>query len=181
MVSAAVGPISLAEKHFALSLADSPAFRLFAAAGTQATALAKIHFDSLPIPEASAPDYTRAQIEAQRPYALTYTAEEEGFRFIRDAAGADASYSSFGAIMFELVRNVTAAEALDPAELMRLFKNEIGTICQDVLALSGQATYLYVDQISLVDGPHQTHPDWVEAHGDSVGAQLMADYGGEAG
>jgi len=170
-----IGPISLAQSHLRQMLADCPAFRTWASAADVTAALARIHQESLPPPAEHASEHTLAELHNYRPYALIWTAAENGLRLRADAASAE--YEESGRLMIQLIQDVPADLAGQPAALDMAFKNSVGQIMADLCAHSGQAGYLCIRELGLAYGPYRTHPDDLPSLGDAIAVELIVDWG----
>lgn len=172
-VEAAEGGISLAEENLARTLSDCARFRAWAGANNQAQALKRIYFDALPPPEGDRAAHTRDSIEKLRPFAMISTIPQNGYS--RGRVGTE-TYAEAGNLIIVLEENVPDNLAADDAAASRRFKNTLGVIIDELLALAYQPTYLAIDQVGL-QGPMRCHPDDVEAQGDHQLAFLAVAFG----
>jgi hypothetical protein len=169
----ATGGITLCEEHLRRTLADCPRFRAWCGADNQAQALARIHFDDLPAPEDGAAALSEDQIIALRPFALIETGKQGGYSRGRVATE---TYVEAGLLWIVLEENVPADLAQHTAALARKFKNTLGQIIAELLALAYEPDYLAIDQLTL-HGPVRCTPETIVGEGDHQFAALEVRHG----
>ena len=173
------GCLSLAESYLKTMLANVPAFQTWAGAADVAAALLKIHLEGLPKPADGADSHTRAELEAYRPYAVIWMAEDNGLTLEHDATGALFGFTDSGRLMLRLEQDCPDGVGDQPSSDANLqFKNSIGLIVDGLCALAGTAGYLAFERISVFDGPYWAHPDAVPGHGIFQGVELLFEWGG---
>lgn len=175
-MTAASGTWSLCEENLRIALADCATFRTMVGAVDRATALDDIYHEALPPPAVKGSEHTRGELEALRPYAIVFSSPENGFR--RKMITHDTSRET-GTLEVIIQADVDPADANDPAEVARKFKNNVGNIIDELFALSAQAgttdSYLVVDDIA-VSGPFRIDPDKEETMGDVVMVEMTVLY-----
>jgi hypothetical protein len=173
-----LGPVTLAEECFAHLLADSPAFRAWVGATTQAQALAHVHNDSLPPPDSPDGAFSLAQLRRLRPYAILGTEDSDGYG--RDRV-ASSTYADHGALWVMLIQEVPGDLAADVKAAERAWKNTIGAILVELcqLALNDSATHRAMDiaKIAVVAGPYRNAPEEIPAQGEIQGVELSISWG----
>lgn len=172
-LDAAEGGITLAEENLARTLAACARFQTWCGVANETAALARIHFDALPVPENQRSVLSRDQIEGLRPFALIGTNPQGGYSRGRVATE---TYAEAGSLTIVLEENVPERLAHDDAAAARAFKNMLGVILGELLALAYEPTYLAIDQVTL-QGPLRCHPDDVVGQGDHQFAGLAVSYG----
>lgn len=176
MAIAAAGPISLAEDALALSLADSTTFRSFVGATDQAQALKRVHLTGLP-PPADRDVYTLDELHGLRPYALVFTAGENGYRRDHSATGVSHEFIEGGSLTVQIVRDVPFEIRDHDAQVNRDFLNALGLIMKELADLAGKAGYLAVESVTLASGPFRSSEDEIKADNDAQRAELLVDWG----
>jgi hypothetical protein len=171
-----VGCISLAEQYLRQTLAASETFRSAVGAGNPAAALAHIYTDDLPPPAGGAATYSRSDLETLRPFAVVWTEEQDGLRRQADAVSDARNYGGSGrlAVLFE--QDVPSQVVNDPPEASRRFKNTLGLIIDEMLAVAGTPDYLDIAAITLRGGPTRSHPDAQATEGDFLAALLSVEW-----
>lgn len=171
-LTAPAGSISLAVDNLRTTLADSAMFRTWTATANQAAALARIYYESLP-PPGDKNEHTLAELTAYRPYALVWTEPESGFTKRTDGfVAADES----GVMLMRFIQTVDPSIANDPAEISRRFINTLGTILDEMIALSWGGGYLAISEMKLEFGPYRGDPDEKSSQGDYVGADVQVTW-----
>lgn len=175
--TAATSGISLAEQHLANMLADAPAFRALASGVTTAEqAHARmIHYDALPPPEGDQAVHTPDELNKLRPFAILFTAEQNGYRRRRTATGC---FVESGQIVLHLECNIPAALASDRSEALRRFKNSLGAILDDLEPLTEQAGYLAANAFDVQMLALEAE-DAIPMNGDNVFAIVTIPWGAE--
>lgn len=173
-LAAAEGGITLAEEHLRLTVADCARFRTWALnAPDQAAALSRIYIDGIPDHPIDQDAYTLEQMQALRPFAIVTTANQNGFSKGRIATE---TYAELGRLAVAFEENVPANVARDVAALERTFKNTLGVILNEMLALAYQPGYLAIDLITF-HGPLRCSRDVAVAEGDHHFAYFEIQYG----
>lgn len=170
----AQGNYALRELHLAAGLADCPAFQaLCGVSGDTAAAGAasRIHFKRvLPLP-ANGDEYSLAEIQALRPYAVIWTQDS--------AVDWDASPGVGGhhraGLRIRLCRNVP--DELTEQQVDMSWDNIVGLILDQLLLRSGRAGFLAASYAIDPEGWYRSHPnDWV-SEGDYQMAHIDARVG----
>jgi len=175
-MTAPAGSISLAQEYLRTSLADVTAFRTWCGAADQAAALARIHHEGLPAPR-DKHAHTIEELRDYRPYAIVFTAEQNGFRL--DVVDGDLDYTAAGGLILRLFQD--AAEVFDDepsAEANLTFRNAVGEIIDGLGDLAGQAGYLAFNSLVLEDPLSWTAKKYVPGYGVVQRAQLRLDWQG---
>ncbi len=165
------GILSLTQENLRIALAACATFRTLCGAADQAEALAKIHHDGLPDPANGAAEHTISELEALRPYAIVYTAEEQGLQTRALATGG--SFNATTNLCLQLVRSVTAevGDAPDSDANMQ-WLNTVGKIIDELWALNADAGYLQFADITLARGPTWASREEIPAKGLTQIAEL---------
>jgi len=168
------GGMSLAQEYLRTALADCSTFQAWVGAADQAEALARIYHEALPAP-ANGNEYTLAELQAYRPFALIWTSEQNGYSKRRLAVG---TWAESGRIMIRLEEDVDPQIANDPAEVARRFRNTIGQIIDELCALTDPgAGYLVFHTVTVEAGPIRTEEDEARTLGDAQAVELSVEYG----
>lgn len=175
-MTAAAGPISLAEDILKTTLADCDEFRSWVRASTQQQALDKIHMDALPPPESEG-EFTVDELQRYRPYAVIFMAEEDGFSTVHDAVSAGFDYADSGSMTVELVEDIPDQIITNPAEIGRRFKNMLGNLITELKAKAGTAGYLAIQSIQVA-GIYRASPEVIPAQGNWQGSRLRIGWRG---
>jgi hypothetical protein len=177
-MTAASGPISIAQEVLRTTLAATPAFRTWTKADDEAAALKRIHHFDLPTPQAGVGgEYTLGELEALRPFALCGTADQQGFRYGLSAVGAGFEFSGSGRLDLLLVQSAPHGVLEPTAEADRLFKNTVGNILNGMCDLAGLGGYLAFTSIALERGPWWPDSTQIVAQGLWQAAALSLDWG----
>jgi hypothetical protein len=180
-MTAAVGSMSKAREVLRVALADCDSFRSWVGASgedAQDQARARIHDDALPEPEDGGPELTLAELRKHRPYAIVATATF-GRDHVSTSDGYD--YGADGGLSLQLEQDVPEAIKNNPAEIARRFENLIGSVIDDLCALSGTSdaeSYLAFESIKMPEPWSRTHPDDHPTEGDAVRAELLIEWSG---
>lgn len=182
-MDAPVGMIAVAKDLLRTSLATCTAFRTWDGANwTIEQAKERIYFDSLPPPPDNAAAYTRAQLEALRPFAIIYRPRQDGVRLEVEAAGPD-TFATSGTLVVRLERNVPEDERDDAGAADRSFENMVGQVMRTsspaapgLADLSGQPGYLKILKIQE-SGPHRCGVDEITDYGDFQEHYLQIEWG----
>ena len=172
-LTAAAGSISLAVDNLRVTLADSAAFRTWSGTSTQAAALARIYYESLP-PPTDKNEHTLVELTALRPYAAVWTDEFDGFTYRQDAALSTPKESGTMLIKFEQTVDPTIVN--DYPEISRRFINAIGTIIEEVMDFYNVGGYLAIEQATLMKFG-RGDPDERSAMGDYMAAVVKCEWG----
>lgn len=191
-LTAAAGPITLAEHAAMLTLRDCTAFRTWLGdllySGTpasEAQAAARIYFDWPPAPLGSSDAHGPGVLNALRPFAVIWTPEVRSFTLSRIAAEC---WDPAGEIIIDLFQNVPPEIATDAPEVFRRFKNAIGQIISYEPPNAGLAqlshtcpdedhSYLAITRYDL-HGPRRAAEEEAVSDGDFLHAQLALTWGG---
>ncbi len=153
MLDDAVGRLSKAEEFARVTLADAAAFRTWCGASTQAEALARVHPQALPGPNANR-EHTIEELQTARPFVILNHDPEPG-GYSREMTAIDgAGYNSIdsGRIMVEFQQDVPPKRKNDSQAVLRAATNSMGTMLDDVFALAGMGDYLDIRRIQVA-GP----------------------------
>lgn len=176
-LTAPSGPVSLAIENLRVILANCTAFQSWVGAGNAATALEHIFYEALP-PPAEGGEYSLAELQAYRPFALVGMEAEDGFYTRSDAQGAGFEWDlGGGRLSLWLEENVEPSIALDAAEVSRRFCNTIGAIIDELCDLSGTATYLALHSVRVLMGPGRGDKAERATQGDYVAMRLGIEWG----
>lgn len=169
----AEGGITLAEENLRRTLAACAAFRTWCGVDTAEEALARVYVDDLPADERGLAARSREQLTALRPFALIDTGKQSGYTRGRVGTG---TYVEAGTLAIVLEENVPEELAGDTANLARRFKNVLGNVIDELLALAYGAGYLAIDMLTL-HGPVRCTTDDVAGEGDHQFAALEVRHG----
>jgi hypothetical protein len=123
-------------------------------AADRVNALAHVYAHSLPEP-GNGDEYSRAELEGYRPFAIVGVVSYEGRRVSR---GSGSGFSGTGEIGCLIERATPAGLIATPGDAMRDWENVVGAIISDIFGLAGTAPsedsrYLDVRDVRLVDPP----------------------------
>lgn len=141
----AEGVISLAEQHLANSLASSSRFQEWTDSDNSTEAAAHVYFTSLPEPE-DGDKYTAEELAALFPCALIYTDEQANGSVIRKVGYQTAQGS--GVVAFRLYETIDDESPPTFSEAERSFKNTVGVVMAEILALSETADCLAAVEVA---------------------------------
>lgn len=156
-------------------------FLTWTGAANATAARARVYHEALPRP-ASGVEYTLAELQAYRPFAIIYTADLGGWQARRVATE---SFGVTGRVLLYLEQDTPSGLANDLDALDEAFKESIGHILaasdakpaiSGLLDLAHQPGYLAIDQV-ILNGPGRSHPEDHQAIGDIVFASLEITYG----
>lgn len=174
-LTAPTGPISRAESLLATSLAACARWRQIA--GGEDEALQRIYFDALPPPPGRRESYRLDELQKLRPFVIVYSDEDTSLTLVHRSTGSQRRhYHDSGALKFYVERDVLPEIALHPSEVDRRMKNDCGALMEELLALSGQAGYLAIVELSG-SGPMRSHPDELPTRGDYQQFHFTARWG----
>lgn len=142
------GPITCSQDAAKASLADCDAVRTLLGATDQAEALARIHVNYIPEP-ANSEHYTRAELDAIRPYVQVGDAREGG--------GMDNIAQGMAGLSGELdiwLEREIATDETDAAAVAAM-QTTIGRVMEEMLinSESGDGGYIIVSRMEW-DGPY---------------------------
>ncbi len=176
VVTAAAGCISLAQETLRVTMANVVEFQTLVGAADAAAALGDVYHEGLPPPaDENSDTYTRAELEALRPYALIWTEEEQGFRLTPDSADG---FSVSGTLHCQIEHDIDPLIANDAGEVDRQHRNLIGKIIDELKPMARLGPYLAWETLTF-SGPFRRHPDDIEEMGNSIASLLTFTYGGE--
>jgi hypothetical protein len=179
MPTTPAGSMSLTEATLAASLAACASVRTWMVVADAAAAAEKIHLEGLPLPASAEQGYSREELEALRPYIVIFTAEKMGFTYEQNAVSEHLEYTRRGRLVVRLVQNAPEGYDDEPTSAANLmWRNTIGTICDELCTLSGQAGYLAFRRLAVTDGPYWSHPTAVPAQGMWQGVDLEIEWEG---
>jgi hypothetical protein len=177
-LTAASGPISVAQDTLGTTLAHAAAFQAWVEAEDADEAAERIYHFTLPDPRSEDGEYTREELEAYRPYAVLFTAAREGFRYDLDAVGESGfEFKGSGRLEIRLVQNAPFGVTEPNAEADRRFKNAVGDIIADLCGLAGNGGYLAFSSIRLQEGPYWPSSTLVHSQGLWQAAEIALDWG----
>ncbi|MFA5911846.1 MAG: hypothetical protein WC815_23950 [Vicinamibacterales bacterium] len=114
------------QQLLAKTLADCSEFRNLVGATTHAAAFARIWHESLPPPAAGARNYSLAEMNAYRPYAIVFTRDPDGAATTR--IGSPGAWTDRGALWIRLVFDMPAGMDESPVLLDHLVKQLVGRL-----------------------------------------------------
>lgn len=179
-MTAATGSMGKAKANLRTTLADSATFRTLVAAANQAQALDDIYLEGLPTPAGGAEVHTLAELQDYRPLAVIFTAEENGYRRMRDSAG---SFAAAGRLIIRLIRDApddddTGPDADANVTWDNVIDGIIGDMCDDVLPENDPGGYLVFHNIGIDRGPDWSHPDDAADLGTFQWVELFVEWEG---
>jgi hypothetical protein len=179
-ITATRGSISISEEAARLSLATCAEWQSMTGTANPTAALASIHEDVL-LPEAAGAEYTVAELQGLRPFAIVATASVDGYRLIGDSFGTSRGFYGEGDIVVYIETDVLAAHLADPAEAIRLFKNSFGVIIDQLRDLAG-ATGGFLDSMGVrsAASPYRNHPNRYSSEGPIFSAEIALSWRGSA-
>lgn len=139
---------------------------------------ATIHHHHLPAP-ASGIVHTKAELVALRPFALIWTNDRDGIRFVKETAGQNAYSAADGEIVVRIERNTPTG--MTPAEAARDFENLLGRIIKGtaeqpgLMDLSGDPRYMPIVELTLAEHA-RTAPEKINDIGDAQRAFLLVTW-----
>ena len=168
----AQGPISLAKQNGVDLLAATAAFQSFVDAADASEAKGSIHRDALPRPETEG-DWTRAELENARPFALVSTWPDAGFVTNRIAQLQERESGQLAVQLEDGVRNV---EVDDPAALAERIENVVGQIIAEAWDLGDGSDHLRLKTVEFI-GWERADPDMATSQGDHWQALMRWEWG----
>ncbi|MEM8866448.1 MAG: hypothetical protein AAGF31_12960 [Planctomycetota bacterium] len=120
------------------------------------------------------------EILATGTYAMVYSTSEQPYRLAR--VRTRQLIASGQAILFieHLVTENAAAEAEEPLELERTFKNDVGDLMEQLVAYFDTHGGPQINSIEVEAGPGWNHSDDWPTEGRRVGASLLIAWGRDA-
>lgn len=173
IVTPAAGVFSLAQELLRVSIADSATFRTLVDADTQAKALERIHLDELP-PAKSKKGYEKKELQQYRPYVILWAG---GYRGQHSATGSAYEYERSGAFKVQFVLDIDQEVSHNGGEVGRRFMNTVIQIVEDMLALSGQAGYLAIEDFDIAEAWTRTAEEQLETEGDAATIEVEFRWG----
>jgi len=170
-MTAPSGLLSSPQLRLAKMLAASDAFQTLVEAEDATEALDAIHYEGLPAPaDEETGEYTLAEFSAYRPCAILYGEEWAADR----VAEQTCEYS--GSVVMEIYQTAAAShEDLPTADAQLSFRNTVGAILAEMLALPWVEPYLAVTRLAAPAGqPFWADPDAVPYEGCWLGFHLIA-------
>lgn len=153
-------------------LANCGTFQDLLEVSTANDALPKIYLHAAPEPTDNEA-YTRAEIVTLRPYAVVYTAENNGYRRVRVAT---TTYADAGTIMVEIFSD--AATGTPSAEMVT-WEDLVGDIVDEMKTLAETDGYLLAEDIRVEEvarGSERTE----SGSGDYLVALIAINWSGGA-
>jgi hypothetical protein len=183
-MDAPLGHIATAKDLLRTTLATCTAFRTIDGVSYTVDQLkARIYLDALPPPGSSSPEYTLAELQALRPFALIAAAPHGALRLRHVTAGTVRRFHPNGTLVVAIERNVPAVDAADPGQVDRDWENTIGLIMSSLdsalpglAELSGQAGYLTISGLEVLD-LYRGDQDDKPARGDYQVCLLQIEWG----
>jgi len=170
MTTAASGPITAAESLLATTVAGLSAFQTWVGAATSTAAAEHVYIDGLPRRDEWSDTQELEHQVALRPFALVWTAETNGLTVRRIAAPS--GHTASGILTLWLEDNVLEATRHDFEESDRLFKNTVGDIIDDLMAVTTMPiTSLTITELT------RTSRDDTPTLGDAHMCQLEITWG----
>lgn len=172
-LTAASGPITEIEELWRHALASSATVQTWLGVGTVDLAKDKIFPDATPPPASNADAHAAAALIAQRPLIEIWT-EDENIGYSIERIG-ELDWSPRGQLHAWFEENTP--DATDPADSFRTFKNTLGNVIEDLIALAHvSAGMLAIERLSL-RGPQRVEEKAFASQGDHHVAIITADWG----
>lgn len=176
MTTAASGCITKAEERIRDMLANCTQFQTWTGTATAAAAKGHIYYDAVPLPDATGDTSPLAHNQAIRPFAVVWTATENGFAMNELVGGS-------GTVYVRLEQDTPAATVDDYEEADRLFKNTIGNIIHSgdtsnpgLWEPSITRQYTQIVAVTL-EALYRTQEDEYDTYGDAQAAELSIRWG----
>lgn len=170
----AEGGITLAEDYLRAMLANCPRWQTMCRCpGNETPAADRTYRDMLPPPANDQAEHSRDELVGYRPFALVWTDENAGYRKAR--VGTDC-YAESGVLNIQIEVNVDEADANDPGKFAGLFKNDLGTLIDELCERAYQPGYIAFDEIHL-RGPWRVQLEETPQQGDHLFASLSMSWG----
>lgn len=164
------GPINIAKQMMRNTIAGSSTFQNLVGETTQADALNHVYEEVIP---EKTNDYTRAELEALRPFAIVKTIPEDSYVIRRAARGTQNLFFDSGRMSVEIERDAPGDGV--GADLVS-FQTIVGNILVEMTNLAGQADYLDINEFFLTDYMI-AHPDHIATQGDYQLAVIRVTWG----
>lgn len=127
----ASGPIATAKSYFRDMLSRCTALQeIDGASFSAAELLERIYLDGAPLPAGNADNYTRAELEQLRPFAVVWMPSNRGFLTRHTSSGGRQGFTPSGVLAVDIYRSVPEDEQHDPAAADRSFENTLGRVIQ---------------------------------------------------
>ncbi len=165
-LTAATGYISEMEELCRLTLADSARWRTWCDAADQDEALEHIYIDAITLPTGRQ-KWTAKELTALRPYALVYIEPHTRHTI------AVSSYAKFSTVHLIIHDAVDPDNANDPSEIGRLFKNNYGTVLDEMCVLANQGGYMPFREVQIAQSWERTPPEQRKSDGDAVAIEFL--------
>lgn len=134
-------------------------------------ALAKVWYETLPLPSDDAETYSAADVARYWPYALIYL-DTYGIRPVATESERDG-----GAFLLQLVGLADDSDN-DPNETCVKFENVVAIILDQIAALREQAGSLDFTDLQIIDGPTRARPADIAAGGrDELAITVRVPWG----
>lgn len=149
-MTAPAGSMNLAVKYCRDMLSACSEFQTWTDSVDATAALERIYYEGLPMP-ANLRRHTKAELEHLRPFAIVYTADEDGFT--RELLATDA-FSEHGTIILHLEQNAPSDLGDDPSSDANIqWSNTIGNVVDDLcdLRVTAAAGHVLLLRIRLVE------------------------------
>jgi hypothetical protein len=164
-LTAATGWIAEQEELLRVLLADSDRWRTWCDADDHAEALEHIYIDEIPLPKGR-DNWTAKEHVALMPYALVNLEP-----FV--AAERTTGYARGATLNLKIIDKVDSDIAHDNPEIGRLFKNNYGTVVDEMLTLAHQGGYLVFKELQIAEGWDRTAPELRKSEGDAVAIAII--------
>lgn len=177
----AVGIISLAEKLLGDTIANSDEFLTFTGEATVNDAAGHIYYGALPAPANGAEEYTEAEWENYRPFALVYADQFQPLNMQRSASGA---YYTVGGLIIVEFEKLTPSGMTDQ-EVHRHWSNQVGKLIKQTTEpdpFFGITDYADVaDRLTInrlaVKAMYRAAPEEEQNRGDYLCAIIECEWG----
>ncbi|HEV7301605.1 MAG TPA: hypothetical protein VGN72_19730 [Tepidisphaeraceae bacterium] len=169
------GPVSEPIEQFRAMLAESPAWRQWIG-GTPEDADAHL-YETAALPFSNAP-YTRAQIEALRPFGIVNILPSLG---VEMRMAASDTITETTRVEIEIQANISPQ--LPYREVSRAFNNRMGRIMRDLydLSLDGSENRPFINRIYTTGPICRCDPDVRTSEGDYLFLRIVGEVGVRAG
>lgn len=166
------GIISLPKYQVRLMVADSTTFRTLVGAANQGEALASVYRDKLP--DQSAQEYTKAELEGYRPCAIVYVPP---FGVSSTVESDPTGLHHSGNVEVRIERNVPEAMLDDPEEALLTWDNIVGAIYDEVADQAREAEKLAAMSMAIKEMPYMGAPEQEERFGVYQGVVFTLGWG----
>ena len=169
------GTLSKAQGYLRDTLAASSTFQELVGAGSAADAKGQIYHEGLPDPD-DGEAFTLAELQKLRPYAVIWTAAENGFQRTFESSGADDTFDASGSLIMRLERDAPPPKNDEPASTLNTdWLNVVGQILDDLCELRRGAGYLMFETVTLEEW-YWSDPVLAETQGQFQGARIRVDW-----